>query len=133
MKIPLTIDIREFEEPSREMILAMARFGEISPSTAEKWIREEGFEPIPPFPHIAAFDPMQEPEWTLPMAAAWFIWHSSDAVRDQWMRYRRAWLDSADPLNLVPPMDVSLPHLLRRADCQRRSKIASFSGAKMHQ
>ena len=56
-----------------------------------------GFEPFPPFPNIAEFDPMGEQEWTLPMAAAWFIWRSVDAVRDQWIHFRRSWLASADP------------------------------------
>jgi hypothetical protein len=76
--------------PDREMTLASVRFGDISPSMAAKWIGDIEFEPIPSFPNIAAFDPMQEEKWTLPMAAAWFIWRSTDAVRDQWIRYRRA-------------------------------------------
>lgn len=105
--------------PDREMTLASVRFGEDSPSMAEKWIGEEGFEPLPPFPNIAAFDPMQEQEWTLPMAAAWFIWRSSEAVRDQWLRYRRAWLDNADPSNQVTLTDVSLRNLFGWADLRR--------------
>ena len=56
--------------PNREMTLAAVRFGEISPSLAEKWVTNMGLEPFPPFPNIGAFDPMQEQEWTLPMAAA---------------------------------------------------------------
>jgi hypothetical protein len=105
--------------PDRETTLALVRFGEISPSMAAKWIRNMEFEPIPSFPNIAAFDPMQEEKWTLPMAAAWFIWRSTDAVRDQWIRYRRAWLDTADPSNQKPLTDVSLRNLFVSADLRR--------------
>ena len=86
---------------------------------AAKWIGDMEFEPIPSFPNIAAFDPMQEEKWTLPMAAAWFIWRSTDAVRDQWIRYRRAWLDTADPSNQKPLADVSLRDLFVWADLRR--------------
>ena len=105
--------------PDREMTLASVRFGDISPSMAEMWIADMELEPIPPFPNIAAFDPMQEEEWTLSMAAAWFIWRSIDAVRDQWLRYRRAWLDNADPSNQVAITDVSFRNLFGWADLRR--------------
>src|SRR6516225_8268059 len=102
--------------PSRERILAAVRFGDFSPSLAEQWVTNSCLEPFPPFPNIEAFDPMQEQEWTLPMAAAHFIWRSTDAVRDQWMRFRRAWLDNADPSNQMPLTDVSLGELFAWAD-----------------
>jgi hypothetical protein len=105
--------------PSRETTLAAVRFGEISPSMAEKWVTNSGQEPFPPFPNLEAFDPMQEQEWTLPMAAAYSIWRSTDAVRDQWIRYRRAWLDNADPSNQTPLTDVSLAKLFKWADLSR--------------
>jgi hypothetical protein len=101
------------------MILAAVRFGDFSPSLAEQWVTNIGLEPFPPFPNIEAFDPMQEQEWTLPMAAAHFIWRSTDAVRDQWMRYRHAWLDNADPSNQMPLTDVSLGELFASADLNR--------------
>jgi hypothetical protein len=105
--------------PSRERTLAAVRFGEISPSLAEKWVTNMCLEPFPPFPNIEAFDPMQELEWTLPMAAAYSIWRSTEVVRDQWMRYRRAWLDNADPSNQMPLTDVSLGELFAGADLSR--------------
>ena len=119
--------------PDRETTLASVRFGDISPTMAEKWIGEVGFEPLPRFPNIAAFDPMQEQMWTLPMAAAWFIWRSSEAVRDQWLPYRRAWLDNADPSNQVTLTDVSLSNLFGWADLRRfhvRSYRAYGSSSK---
>jgi hypothetical protein len=105
--------------PDREETLASVRLGEISPTMAEKWIGESEFEPLPRFPNTAAFDPMQEQMWTLPMAAAWFIWHSPEAVRDQWLRYRRAWLDHVDPSDQAALADVSLNHLFGWADLRR--------------
>jgi hypothetical protein len=105
--------------PTREMTLAAVRFGEISPSLAEKWVTNVGLEPFPPFPNIGAFDPMEEQERTLPMAAASFFWRSTEAVRDQWMPYRRAWLDNADPSNQMPLTDVSLGDLFAWADLSR--------------
>jgi hypothetical protein len=105
--------------PDHEMTLAAVRCGEIPPSLAQKWVTNMGLEPFPSFSNLGAFDPMQEQEWTLPMAAAWFIWRSTDAVRDQWMPYRRAWLDSADTSNQVPLMEVSLRDLFAWADLRR--------------
>src|SRR5271163_1079121 len=39
-------------------------------------------------PDSDAFDPMKEPWWTLPMAAAWVIWRTPAAVRRVWQVYR---------------------------------------------
>ncbi len=103
----------------REGILASVLFGEVSPTLAENWVKNIGLEPFPLFSNIAEFDPMGELEWTLPMAAAWFIWRSVDAVRDQWIHFRRAWLANAEPSILNPPMDVSLPKLFGWADLTR--------------
>jgi hypothetical protein len=68
-----------------------------------------GHTPIAPFPNIDEFKPILEQELTLPMAAAWFIWRSIDAVREQWINFCRAWLANADPANHVPLMEVSIP------------------------
>jgi len=105
--------------PDRETILASVRFGRISPSMAEKWISHMGHPPVQPLGNIATFDPMQEQEWTLPMAAAWFIWRSVEAVREQWIAFRRCWLASAEPSNLKALTEVSLRELFAWADLGR--------------
>jgi hypothetical protein len=105
--------------PNRAEIIESVRLGDISPQMAELWNSNMGWEPFPDFRDKTKFDPMQESEWTLPMAAAWFIWRSLDAVRDQWPIYRRAWLMSADPANVRPELEVSLSKLFVYTDLKR--------------
>jgi hypothetical protein len=63
----------------------------MSPWEAERWAEENGLEPFSKRPDPTNFDPMREPQWTLPMAAAWFLWRSPDAVRDYWDDFRKSW------------------------------------------
>jgi hypothetical protein len=44
-----------------------------------------------------AFDPKRALNWTLPMAAAWFIWRDFEAVHDQWKLATRRWTPVSDP------------------------------------
>ena len=87
----------------REEILARVRRGETSTETAEHWAAENG-EIFSTKPDPARFDPMTEPHWTLPMAAAWIIERSGEKVREQWDIYRSEWLDweSLGPRILAP-------------------------------
>jgi hypothetical protein len=52
---------------------------------------------IESMPEFANFDPKSAHVWTLPMAAAWFIWRSYDAVRDQWEVATGKWKPDTDP------------------------------------
>jgi hypothetical protein len=52
---------------------------------------------IEAMPEFANFDPQLADVWTLPMAAAWFIWRSYDAVRDQWKVATGKWKPDSDP------------------------------------
>jgi hypothetical protein len=94
--------------PDRERarILDAVSAGEMMPAQAEEWARTSGREPFEKRPDVSALDPMKEELWTLPMAAAWFIWRSPDAVRDQWNLARKSWTKwtpRRDPLLTVPP------------------------------
>jgi hypothetical protein len=79
--------------PDRERakILLRVRNGATTPEEAENWARDNGFEPFANEPDPLMFDALKEAKWTLPMAAAWFIWRSVDAVRDQWNPARITW------------------------------------------
>jgi hypothetical protein len=79
------------ETGEREEILARTNRLQMSPWEAEKWAHERGKEPFARKLGPDDFDPMQQAMWTLPMAAAWLIWRSPDAVRDHWDEYRRQW------------------------------------------
>jgi hypothetical protein len=79
------------ETVKRDEILARTKRLEMSPWEAERWAQEHGEEPFARKPDPDDFDPMQEAMWTLPMAAAWLIWRSPEAVRDHWDEYRRQW------------------------------------------
>ena len=46
------------------------------------------------FEHFTAEDAER---WTLPIAAAWFIWRDSAAVDDQWKIVTRNWVPTFDP------------------------------------
>ena len=76
----------------RDEILARVRRGETSTQKAEDWAAENG-EIFSTKPDPARFDPMSEPHWTLPMAAAWIIERSGEDVREQWDSYRSDWRD----------------------------------------
>lgn len=72
------------------MLVAVAR-GRLTPQQAEASARERGQAPLARRPDTSGLDPMQEEHWTLPMAAAWFIWRSPAAVKDQWNPARMGW------------------------------------------
>ncbi len=93
-------------DQERANILDSVRAGKMMPAQAELWARATGREPFEKRPDVSALDPMKEELWTLPMAAAWFIWHSPHAVRDQWNLARKSWtkwIPLTDRLHKVPP------------------------------
>jgi hypothetical protein len=75
----------------RAIKLADVRNGRITPEDAEKWAKDQGQEPFERKPVLPADEIMALEKWTAPMAAAWFIWRSPDAVRDQWDKARQGW------------------------------------------
>jgi hypothetical protein len=75
----------------RGIKLADAKNGRITPEEAEKWARDQGLEPFARNPVLPSDEVMALEKWTAPMAAAWFIWRSPDAVRDQWDKARQGW------------------------------------------
>jgi hypothetical protein len=107
--------------PNREETLSSVREGHISPTEAETWITLMGHDPVAVHSSLDNLDPMLEQEWTFAMAAAWFIWRSPLAVRDQWDRFRISWLANSGAKQLTPLLEVSLPHLFRSTDLKRFS------------
>jgi hypothetical protein len=81
----------DWPDLERARILDAVRAGKMTPAQAETWARANGREPLEKRPDVSAHDPMKEELWTLPMAAAWFIWRSPHAVRDQWNKARKSW------------------------------------------
>jgi hypothetical protein len=77
-------------EATREKIRADVQNGRLTPAEADEWAKAEHQEPFdkPDFP---VADAMALERWTLAMTAAWFIWHSPEAVRDQWDSARQGW------------------------------------------
>jgi hypothetical protein len=72
----------------RDEIMMKARHGEVSPEQAEAWARDNGHPPFASSPDPALFDPMTEPFWTMAMTAAWIMWRTPEAVRENWNAYR---------------------------------------------
>jgi hypothetical protein len=56
------------------------------------------FTRMPEFKHFTA---QSGKRWTLPMAAAWFIWRDLAAVDDQWKIVTGAWLPHFDPPGFI--------------------------------
>jgi hypothetical protein len=75
----------------RAIRLADVMNGRLTPEEAEKWAKDQGLEPFARKPFVSADEIMALEKWTAPMAAAWFIWRSPDAVRDQWGKARQGW------------------------------------------
>ena len=81
----------EYGQAPMEMRLEiqhLVRWGRITPQDAEDWLREWPHErredPFRFEPDPAKFDPLRETYWTLGMAAAWVLWRTRDAVREEW-------------------------------------------------
>ena len=83
----------------------------MSPDDAEAWAAANYQPSFESRPDVSGYDPMAAVNWTLPMVAAWFIWHDIEAVRDQsesgknrvdkvvrGTSERRAACDATDPL-----------------------------------
>jgi hypothetical protein len=92
----------EFEV--RNDIIDKVQRGEWTPEQAEAETARLGIKPFASEPEPAAFDPMCEAWWSLPMAIAWIAWRSPDKVREFWDAYRsecwdwnfREWRDGPD-------------------------------------
>jgi hypothetical protein len=93
--------------------LAEVAQGRLSREKAEEWARQQGLRPFSFKPDIPAADVMALDYWTTPMAAAWFIWRSPDAVRDQWDRGRQGWTIWERIPALRRPNSIGLWHLKR--------------------
>jgi hypothetical protein len=72
----------------RAIKLAEVRQGRLTPQAAEIWAKDHGLEPFERKPFVPPAEAMALEMWTAPMTAAWFIWRSPDAVRDQWDKAR---------------------------------------------
>ena len=79
------IDAPEWAEP----YLRRAHCGLSTPEEIEAELAAKGLPALAFAPDPARFDPIAQPWWTLPMAAAWIIWRTPHAVRRVWHEYRR--------------------------------------------
>jgi hypothetical protein len=64
---------------------------------------------MPEFEHFTAESAQR---WTLPMAAAWFIWRDFAAVDDQWKIVTGAWTPAFDPPIFILSHDRRQPGAL---------------------
>ncbi len=76
-------------EVSRDSLIEKVARGELSPADADREAVRHGFGTLTREPDPANFDPMQEQNWSLPMAVAWITYRSPDAVRNWWNDYRK--------------------------------------------
>jgi hypothetical protein len=64
--------------------------GDLTCDEAEAEAERLGIGPLRCQPDPAAFDPMQEPFWSLTMVVAWISLRTKEAVREVWDDYRSA-------------------------------------------
>lgn len=81
------------EHTVRDDIIDKVRRGEMTPPQAEAEAVRLSIKPFASEPDPAAFDPMCEAWWSLPMAIAWITWRSPDRVREFWEPYRSEYWD----------------------------------------
>lgn len=89
---------------TRGELLDQVYRGGMEPVEAERRAKELGLPPLCPSPDDAMFDPEKEVTWTLPMALAWIMWRTLNAVREQWDAYRKHlwyWRECAPGWELV--------------------------------
>jgi hypothetical protein len=119
-------------DQERANILDSVRAGKMTPAQAELWAKANGQEPFERRPDVSALDPMKQELWTLPMAAAWFIWRSPHAVRDQWNLARKSWTKWIQPTHRLHKVS---PRSNRRWDLKlfRRANLDDvFAQTRLH-
>ncbi|MDO8397611.1 MAG: hypothetical protein Q7T45_07310 [Bradyrhizobium sp.] len=72
---------------TRDDLIDKVQYGVMTPDEAEAEAELLGLRRLASHGD-KTLDPLREPDWTLPMAAAWIAYRTSDAVRGQWDDYR---------------------------------------------
>jgi hypothetical protein len=96
----------DYVPSERDLLIDKVKYGELTPQEAEAEAARLGLEPFEVSPNPADFDPMKEALWSLPMALAWIMWRTPDAVREMWDLYRekfrfwffQRWQVTGDPI-----------------------------------
>lgn len=78
----------------RKLLQDQVRDGKMSPAKAEAKAQRLGCAPLIPVADPACHDLTNEPSWTVPMALAWIMWQTEEAVRrhsDTWRQQQLKW------------------------------------------
>ena len=81
------------KKTQRETLIEDVKHGRLTPEQGEAKASQLGLPRLVDDPDPVNFDPMKEPDWTLPMAAAWIAFRTPDAVREWWDKFRSECLD----------------------------------------
>jgi hypothetical protein len=79
----------EWLRTRRDELISLVRHGKVTPEEAEAEAKANGFEPFEQQPQLPAFDPIQEPWWTIVMAVAWIAWRDLKQVRENCAGFRK--------------------------------------------
>ena len=72
----------------RNKLIAMARYGKITPAEAEAEAVAAGLAPFAQQPALPDFDPMLDARWSIVMAVAWIAWRDLTRVRENCSAFR---------------------------------------------
>jgi hypothetical protein len=75
-------------EDLRDDLIEQVLRGKMTTTRAEELANQNGLPPLLQSPDPAAFDPMNEPFWTIPMALAWIMKRDANFVLQVWDNWR---------------------------------------------
>jgi hypothetical protein len=78
----------DYKPSRRDELIALARYGKITPEEVEAIAAAKGLPPFEKRPELPAFDPMAEPRWSIVMAVAWIAWRDVALVRENGPEFR---------------------------------------------
>lgn len=72
----------------RDHLISLARYGRLTPDEAETKAASLGWPPFAAQPAFPAFDPIQQPRWSIVMALAWITWRDLEVTREYCAEFR---------------------------------------------
>ena len=100
------------EDISRDEVIERVKRGQMTPDQAEAWSAKKGTEPFAEERTLQHYNPIKDPDWSLPMVVAWIIWQTpADVMKVVPSRGKQCKIwhpETVGPSKLPPPKLPSL-------------------------